>query len=127
MKEIPLEPKDADLVRAFGALGSPARFKILVLLAERPESIVADLVARLPLAQATVSQHLTVLQEAGLVFDERAGISRCCRVDADRLLRFARQVLDWSHQIALRATSCGPSTAPSKLVVVEDPPPGCCK
>ena len=55
------------------ALGHPARVKILRLLAARETCITGDVVAELPLAQSTVSEHLRVLRDAGLVQGEIDG------------------------------------------------------
>jgi DNA-binding transcriptional ArsR family regulator len=48
------------------ALSHPARLQILERLSQRP-SQCGDLVGQLPWAQATISQHLKVLREAGLI------------------------------------------------------------
>lgn len=50
----------------FRALGNPARVWILSTLAKAPHS-AGQLVASLPLAQSTVSEHLGVLKQAGIV------------------------------------------------------------
>jgi ArsR family transcriptional regulator, arsenate/arsenite/antimonite-responsive transcriptional repressor len=60
-------PDDATLARLAKALGHPARIQILRLLAARETCITGDVVAELPLAQSTVSEHLRILREAGLV------------------------------------------------------------
>ncbi|MHC5652419.1 ArsR/SmtB family transcription factor [Stappia sp. ICDLI1TA098] len=49
------------------ALAHPARVRIVRLLLERGPLIGADLVAALGLAQSTVSEHLRILREGGLV------------------------------------------------------------
>lgn len=49
------------------ALGHPVRIQILRILAERSACVCGDIVAELPLAQSTVSQHLKVLKDAGLI------------------------------------------------------------
>ena len=49
------------------ALAHPARVAIVKLLATNGECICGDIVDQLPLAQATVSQHLKVLKDAGLI------------------------------------------------------------
>ena len=51
----------------FRALGNPARVRILTELARRNACVTSDLVDVLPLAQSTVSQHLKVLKEAGII------------------------------------------------------------
>ena len=73
MKLIPLRQSDEDMVRMFRALGHPARLSIVRLLMERQQCVCGDLVDELPLAQATVSQHLKVLKEAGIIIGEVAG------------------------------------------------------
>ncbi len=49
------------------ALGNPIRFEILKFLVTHPGCINGRIVEFLPIAQATVSQHLKVLQEAGWI------------------------------------------------------------
>lgn len=70
------------LAKVYRALGHPARLSILAALAERPEACCGDIVETLPLAQSTVSQHLQVLKEAGLLTCDTRG--RCCHYDLDR-------------------------------------------
>lgn len=57
----------------FRALGNPARIRIVRELARRNACVTGDLVGVLPLAQSTVSQHLKVLKEAGIVRGELDG------------------------------------------------------
>jgi len=58
---------DCELAGLAKALGHPVRVRIMRLLLERTTCCCGDLVDELPLAQATVSQHLKVLRDAGLV------------------------------------------------------------
>src|SRR5207247_11200095 len=58
--------RDTELARLAKALGHPARVAIVRMLTEG-ECVCGDIVGRLPLAQATVSQHLKVLKQAGLI------------------------------------------------------------
>jgi predicted transcriptional regulator len=58
---------DVELARLAKALGHPARVAILRMLSESGECQCGNIVDRLPLAQATVSQHLKVLKDAGLI------------------------------------------------------------
>jgi ArsR family transcriptional regulator len=67
------------------ALGHPARVRILRLLLAREACVCGEIVAELPLAQATVSQHLKVLRESGLVQGEVDGPRVCYCVDRSRL------------------------------------------
>ncbi len=60
-------PDDARLALMAKALGHPIRIRILRLLQERQSCMTGEMVAELPLAQSTVSEHLRVLREAGLI------------------------------------------------------------
>ena len=57
------------------ALAHPVRVQILQLLRER-RCLCGDLVNALPVAQSTVSEHLRILKEAGLIHDEAEGPRR---------------------------------------------------
>lgn len=63
----------AELAARFKALADPARLRILSLVSEREEVCGCDLVDPLGLSQPTVSHHLKVLWEAGLLTRERRG------------------------------------------------------
>jgi len=64
---------DVALAAMAKALGHPTRLRIVRLLAERRACVTGDLMAELPLAQSTISEHLRVLREAGLVEGEIEG------------------------------------------------------
>ena len=55
------------------ALADPTRFRILQAIAHAQERCCGDLARDVPITQATVSQHLKVLADAGLVEPRRAG------------------------------------------------------
>lgn len=65
-----------DLARTLKAIADPARLRLLSLIAahEGGEACVCDLVEPLGLAQPTVSHHLKVLVEAGLVTRDKRGV-----------------------------------------------------
>lgn len=63
------------------ALGHPARIAILEELASMKSCVCGELVDVLPLAQATVSQHLKVLKKAGLIRGEISGPKTCYCID----------------------------------------------
>jgi ArsR family transcriptional regulator len=60
-------PEDRELAALAKALGHPTRVAILRYLSEKGGCICGDIVGQLPFAQATVSQHLKVLKDAGLL------------------------------------------------------------
>ena len=64
---------DETLATMAKALGHPTRVKILRFLAEREACVTGDLVAELPLAQSTISEHLRILRQAGLIQGEIEG------------------------------------------------------
>jgi ArsR family transcriptional regulator len=78
---------DEELAALAKALGHPARVQIMRLLARRNACICGDIVDELPLAQSTVSQHLKVLKEAGLIQGEVDGPRTCYCVDPAGLRR----------------------------------------
>lgn len=63
------------------ALAHPARLAILQVLAGRATCVCGEIVDELPLAQATVSQHLKVLKAAGLIQGEVDGPRVCYCLD----------------------------------------------
>ena len=80
------------LARMFKALGNPVRLEILRHLTECQQCICGDIVAALPLAQSTVSQHLKVLKEAGLIRGEIEGPATCYCIDIEGLEWFKQEV-----------------------------------
>jgi len=83
---------DEQLATLAKALGHPARVAILRQLAEQGECICGEIVSALPLAQATVSQHLKVLKDAGFVQGEIDGPRVCYCVNPDTVKRFLKLV-----------------------------------
>ena len=65
----------AELAKAFKALGDPVRLRLLSLIAARAggEVCVCDLTDAFDVSGPTISHHLKVLREAGLVDCERRG------------------------------------------------------
>ena len=83
-----LDGEEAETLAAgFRALADPHRIRLLSLLAAAPEgeACTCDLIEPLGLAQPTVSHHLRILLEAGLVSRDRRGRWTWYRVDRERL------------------------------------------
>ena len=59
------------------AIAHPARFRIVKLLAARNTCVSGTIVGELPLAQSTVSEHLKVLKDAGIVRGSIEGPNTC--------------------------------------------------
>jgi ArsR family transcriptional regulator len=86
--EAPLGVTDAEeLARGFAALADPVRLRLLSILAAAAtgEACVCDVVAPLGKSQPTVSHHLKVLGEVGLVHGERRGRWVWYSLDRERL------------------------------------------
>ncbi len=88
------------------AVAHPARLAILKVLAERNRCICGEIVDELPLAQATVSQHLKALKEAGFVQGEIEGPRTCYCLDWDELQRHREAVNDLFDEMSRAAASC---------------------
>ena len=58
-------------------LGHPARVAIVNFMIQNPDCICNDIVGKLPLAQSTVSKHLSELKTAGIIQGEISGNSLC--------------------------------------------------
>jgi len=84
------------------ALSHPARLAILQTLANRGTCICGEIVDALPLSQATVSQHLKVLKQAGLITGEVDGPRSCYCIDASTL----RELRDELGQLFRSLDNC---------------------
>ena len=80
---------DEELARLAKALGHPARVRILRLLSRKEARVCSQIVDELPLAQSTVSEHLRILKEAGLVRSSRDGsrVGYCISFEGLRQLK----------------------------------------
>ena len=86
-------PDEQFLAEACKALSHPARIRILETLRRENRCICGRIVDVLPLAQSTVSQHLKILKDAGLVRGEVDGPRTCYCLDRETLNRL-RRVMD---------------------------------
>ncbi len=94
---------DDDLANVMRALGHPVRLSILRILAEqKSDCCCTDVMQSLPLAQSTVSQHIKVLLDAGLVERHPKGTRNCYKLRADRLAEFGSA---WSGLFAGLSTT----------------------
>ena len=67
MTEVQQDLEDMRMAATAKALGHPARLRILRLLARTPGCIGGDIVEAVGLAQSTVSEHLRILKDAGVI------------------------------------------------------------
>jgi DNA-binding transcriptional ArsR family regulator len=80
------------LVKMFKALGNPIRFEVMKYLVTHPGCITGDIVEFLPIAQATVSQHLKVLREAGFIEGTVEGTATSYCLHEENILWFRTNV-----------------------------------
>ncbi|TWT60650.1 ArsR/SmtB family transcription factor [Rubinisphaera italica] len=81
-------PDDASagvLAKLAWAVAHPARVRIVRLLISREACVCGEIVAELPLAQSTVSQHLKILKESGLIQGEIDGPKVCYCINREML------------------------------------------
>ena len=76
---LPVEARH-ELAACFKALADPTRVAIVNRLAAAEEACVCDLTAAFELSQPTISHHLRILREAGLVDSTRRGTWICYRL-----------------------------------------------
>lgn len=91
-KTYDLTADELRLTAMMKALGHPARMQIFRYLSENPQCITGDIVQVLPLAQATVSQHLKVLRDAGLIRGTIEGPATCYCLDCENVAWFKAQI-----------------------------------
>jgi len=79
--------QDEEFADVMRALGHPVRLSILRILAEKAQNdcCCTDVTECLPLAQSTVSQHIKVLLDAGLVERSPKGTRNCYSLNTGRL------------------------------------------
>jgi DNA-binding transcriptional ArsR family regulator len=79
-----------DLTQMFGALGDPTRMAILARLAAQGDLTVQEIAEPFAMSLPAVSQHLKVLERAGLIARGRDGQKRPCSLRAERLAEAMR-------------------------------------
>jgi ArsR family transcriptional regulator, arsenate/arsenite/antimonite-responsive transcriptional repressor len=84
---------DLELAKLAKALGHPTRVAIMRFIIQCGGCICGDIVDRLPFAQATISQHLKVLKEAGLIQGEIDG-PRVCYCPEPQAIARLKALLD---------------------------------
>jgi len=76
---------DGALANLAWAIAHPARVRLLRLLIDKSTCVCGELVELLPISQSTVSQHLKILKEAGVVQGEIDGPKVCYCVNEEGL------------------------------------------
>ena len=91
------EIKLAELAKA---ISHPARIKILNILNKNKTCITGELVEMLPLSQATVSQHLKELRDAGLITGEIDGPRMCYCLNSEILTKAKNSLIKLFSKIS---------------------------
>ena len=86
--------QDEELANLAWALAHPVRVRIVRILLERETCICGEIVHEIPLAQSTVSQHLKILKESGIVQGEIDGPKVCYCVAPIALQRLKKLIAD---------------------------------
>lgn len=80
------------LAVACKALSHPARLAILRTLAQRGACVCGEIVDTMPLSQATVSQHLKILKNAGLITGEIDGPRSCYCINVEQVRTLGKEI-----------------------------------
>lgn len=112
----PAIPQSVDLLdgeglsSAFKALGHPARIAILKAICPRERTCCGEIVEALPLAQSTVSQHLQILRDAGLIKGEIDGRRSCYCIDPAVVGKLAEAAAILFTDLQRAAEECIPAS-----------------
>ena len=79
------DPTADEFAKLAWAIAHPARVQIVRLLISRESCVCGEIVDCLPLAQSTVSQHLKILKESGLIQGEVDGPKVCYGINPKQL------------------------------------------
>ena len=88
------------------ALGHPARLAIVEFLLQQKECVCGDIVSELPLAQATVSQHLKELKSAGIIKGNIEGNSICYCINENTIAEFISFLTNITTTISNQRNQC---------------------
>jgi len=99
--------EEIELADISKALSHPARIKILKILSEMDLCMCGEIVDLLPLAQATVSQHLKELKRVGLIKGEIDGPKMCYCVNSESIVNAIKKFENIFNKISCKgAKSC---------------------
>jgi Predicted transcriptional regulators len=82
------------ITHLLSALGEPARLEIIQQLAQQEQMNVGDLASKFRLSRPTISHHLKILKDAGVVQAEKRGQETYYWVNRDALILGLQQVVD---------------------------------
>lgn len=101
------EEREQELALLAKAVAHPARVRILGLLLAQDACCCGEIVEELPLAQATVSQHLKVLKEAGMIVGEIDGLRTSYCASRERLAELHELIGDLlAEAVEVKTSGC---------------------
>ena len=95
-----------DIANMAKALAHPARIAILQHLVKKNACVCSDLVGELGLAQATTSQHLKELKNAGIIRGTIEGVSVCYCIDPKVWKRYRELFTSFFKEVSPDENSC---------------------
>lgn len=95
-----------EMADLFKAIGHPARLSILQFLIQQPACICNDIVKALPLAQPTISKHLSELKKVGIIQGEINGKNVCYCINPSSLKIIKEFINELDHQVGQQNTCC---------------------
>jgi ArsR family transcriptional regulator, arsenate/arsenite/antimonite-responsive transcriptional repressor len=91
-------PDIPKMIRLLTALGEPARLEIINHLAEQEHMNVGELASKFRLSRPTISHHLKILKDAGVVQSEKRGQETYYSTNWDALILGLEQIVDMLKQ-----------------------------
>lgn len=98
--------KITDMAEVLKALGHPARLAIVEFLAKTPSCVCNDIVDEIPLAQPTISRHLSELKKVGLIQGSIEGKNICYCISEERWSEVSDLVENLSKQLTQTNKCC---------------------
>jgi len=95
-----------DLAEMLKAVGHPARLSILQYLSTMPGCICNDIVDELPLAQPTISRHLSELKKVGLIKGSIEGKNICYCIDEKQWQKLENILNEISKNLSCKDNYC---------------------
>ncbi len=111
----PGRPELEEAARLFRALADETRLSILKQLRDQGEVCACDFVACCEVAQPTVSHHLKVLREAGLVTTQRTGTTICYSIAPGPLARLGALITEIAATAPSGAATPGTEPRPPSV------------
>ncbi len=95
-----MEMDAKQLTKVARALADPTRLSILLAVVKGGELSCGELAEQFPIAQSTVSHHLNILIDAGLVSMRKQGQHHYFRACPDALNQLAQTLQQWAQSIS---------------------------